>query len=138
MNLLQSLEAVVHQLDRVINIQLGDLVSEVEFGHRLGYSDDSEQGTRSNVHIAELFFAFALVLSLLDVSRDDVLVKVVRDRWIVSLGLGNKGAHDFCFNFVLVLLRCIEFLMDPGYMLGQLGIELSIMLIKKKEDQIES
>ena len=40
MDLLQGLEAVVHQLDRVVNIQLSDLISEMEFGHRLGYSDD--------------------------------------------------------------------------------------------------
>lgn len=80
-DLFQGLEAVVHQLNGLVNVGLGHDISEVEFGHGLGYSYDGKQGTWGDVHVTYLFFAFSLELSLLDISCNYVLMKVVRDSW---------------------------------------------------------
>lgn len=99
-HLFEGLETVVHQFDRHIYVGLSNFISEVELGHGLRDSDDSEQGTRSNVHVAYFFLAFSLELSLLDVSCHDILMQLVRNNRFEGLGLGNERPHGLRINLV--------------------------------------
>lgn len=89
-DLLECLKTVVHQFDRLVHVWLRHIVSEVEFGHRLGYSDNGEQRPGSYIHVTYLLLTFPLELSLLDVSCYDVLMEVVWNHGLVGLCFGDE------------------------------------------------
>lgn len=93
--ILQSVHAEVHQVDSCVNIILADGVSEMELGLSLRDTDDGQQCSWSDVHVARFFFAFSLELSLFDVSGNDVVMQIGWNIWVEGLSVGDKGSHDF-------------------------------------------
>jgi len=91
---LQGFKGEVHEPDRDVNVWLGHNGSELELGHCLGYSDDGQECTWCDVHVADFVLAFSLELSLFDVSCHDVLVQLSWDLRLVGLCLGNERPHD--------------------------------------------
>lgn len=133
----ERLETVVHQFDGLVHVSLRHEVTEMEFGHGLRNSDDGEEGSRSDVHVADLRFAFPLEFSFLDVAGHDVLVKFVWDCRLEGLRLGNKRPHNLRINFIGCVHRCVQLLMDHRNVLSQLRVHCLVSLIQKKENQIK-
>ena len=83
-------ETVVHELDGVVDVALLHLVAEVELRHGLRDSNDAEQCSRSDVHVADFLLALSLQLTLLDVASHNVLVKCLRDDRLKLLSLRDE------------------------------------------------
>lgn len=137
-HLFQCLEAIVHQFDGLVNILLRYVVSEMELGHALRDSDDGEQRSRGDVHVADLLLALSLELSLFDIACDDVLMQLVRDHWLEGLCLCDKRSHDLGINPVGIHDRRVQFLMHRCDMLCQLLVHFRVCFVQEKEDQVES
>ena len=89
MDAFQRSEAEVHELDCAVNVLLVYIVSEVELRQSLANSDDGKQSSGCDVGVAHLGSAFSLELSFLNVSSDDVVVQLCRNRWCESLSVCN-------------------------------------------------
>ena len=85
MDVFQCSEAEVHELDCAVDVLLDHDLSEVELRHSLANSDNGKQRSRCDVGVAHFVFAFSLELSFLNVSSDDVVVQIGRNRWQKSL-----------------------------------------------------
>lgn len=115
----QTSDAIIHELQRLINILLLNLGSEMEFGHGLGDSDDSEECSGGDIHVAYLIISFSLEFSFFHVLCHNVIVKLSRNIWVVGLSMRNEGTHRFSFNSPCILVdRCLHGLMDLCDMLG--------------------
>ena len=88
--ILQRLHGVVHQVDGCINILLAHGVSEMELGLSLRDTDDGQQGSWGDVHVARFLLAFSLELSLFDVSGNDVVMQVSWDVRVEGLGISDE------------------------------------------------
>ena len=86
----QTSDTVVHQFESLVDVILDYFVSEVELGHGLRNSDDGEESSWSDVHVADFLGAFSLELSLLDILGDDVVVQVWWNGWVEGLSMGNE------------------------------------------------
>lgn len=87
MDIFQCSEAEVHELDCAVNVLLVYNISEVELRHSLANSDNGKQRSRCDVGVAHFVFAFFLELSFLNVSSDDVVVQIGRNRWLEALSV---------------------------------------------------
>jgi len=133
---LQSVHTEVHQVDSSVNILLADGVSEMEFGLRLGNTDDSQQCSWGDVHVARFLFAFSLELSLFDISGNDVVMQISRDVWVEGLSVGDEGTHNILAD--LRFLRSFQSLMDLSYVNSKFCIHSHVSFIEEKEDHVES
>lgn len=96
-----------------------DYVSEVKSGKRLRDSDDTQEGSWGDVHVAYFVAAFSLELSFLTVLGNYVIVKLWRNDWLECLGLGYEGSHYFRWYLEIVgHCRSSQFLMDLGNVPG--------------------
>ena len=86
----QASDTVVHQFESLIHIVLDNLVSEVEFGHRLGNSDDGKERSWGDVHITDKFRALSLELSFLNIFSNNIVVKISGNSWVEGLSVGNE------------------------------------------------
>ena len=94
----QRSEGEVHKLERLIDVVHDDLMSKVHLGHGLGKTNDAKKSSGSDIHVGLVTVVFSLELSLFDVLGHDVLVKVVRNGWLVFLSVSNEGTHDICID----------------------------------------
>lgn len=107
----------------------------MEFGHGLRNSNDSKEGTRRDIHVADLLLALPLELSLFDIARYDVLVQLVGNHWSVGLSFGNEGSHGFGVDLVLLInLWRMQLLMHRGDMHGQALVHFRVGFVEKQED----
>lgn len=60
------------------------------------------------------------------------------NNWLESLSLGNKGAHDLCFDGIRFILWSYEPLMHSRDVLGELHVKIGVSLVQEQENQIES
>jgi hypothetical protein len=126
----------VHQVDSCVNILLANGIPEMEFGLSLRNTDDCEQCSWSDVHVARFLFAFSLELSLFDVSGNDVVMQISWDIWVEGLSVGDEGTHGFLVD--LGTLWSFQFLMNLGNVDGKLGVHSHVSFIEEKEDHVES
>ena len=98
-HVLQGGETEIDQLDSLVNILLLNEVSELELSHSLRDSDDSQQGSWGDVGVAQVLISISLELSLLNISRNDVVMELSWDCWVECLGVGNEGSHRLSINF---------------------------------------
>ena len=138
LDIFESTETKVHQLDGLVHISLVHEVSEVELGHGLGDSDDSQQGSWSDVGVALLFVPFTLELSLLNVSGHYVVVKVGWNDWVEGLSVSNVGLHDLLVHHGCTSSRSTKLFVHIGYMCSQPLIVSHVSSVEQQEDDIES
>lgn len=129
LDILQGVEAEVDQLDGLVHIALLNEVSEVELGHSLRDTDDGQESSWSDVGVAQIIVAVSLELSLLNVSGDDVVVKLCWNRGTESLSVGNERPHDLTVDSGVSLGSTFH-LMDLSDVLSEHEISLRLSSVE--------
>ena len=137
--LLEGFDRVIHESDGLVDIALGDLLSEVELGHCLTQSDDTKESSWGDVHVGSLVVSFTLELPLLNILGHDVVMEIRRDSWLEGLSVGDESSHDISVD-TLVVLSALDptVSMDRSNVEGESLVVLVISLIEEQEDEVES